>query len=106
MKTSLTVFSLIGACVALAACGGVAPDDVDTVSSELTGIEGEDIDYDDSAATGGASTSGSTYYVGSANGGVWKTTNCDGTGTGGGSTSCKGVYYPRVRTLLQAGDTR
>lgn len=113
MKTSLTLLALVAASAALTACGGVAPDDVDTTSSELTGVEPDEIDYDDRAGTGGASTSGNTYYVGSANGGIWKTTNGRATATGGApgtveragtaGSSTSGVTYGPVITIKPKG---
>jgi hypothetical protein len=94
MKSSLTLLALLAACNVVAACGGVAPDDIGTDQAALAGIEGEDIDaecsaeYDDigritkvicpGATEAGAAKpkpSGTTIYVGGASGGVWKTTN-------------------------------
>lgn len=132
MKTPVTLLALVTACAALSACGGVAPDDVDATSAELTGVEPDEIDCDadseytgtanggvwkttnfNRAGTGGGSTSGSTIYVGSSNGGVWKSTNCSTRGTGGtagtvdtvstGGSSTSGVTYGPVITVKPKG---
>ncbi len=45
------IFTLVLVPFALLACGGVATDDVGTVTDELTGVEPDEIDYDSETAT-------------------------------------------------------
>ena len=116
MKTSISLFALLTACTAVIACGGVAPDDLGTASSELTGVEPDEIDCDGTATATteydarGVTTSTTESplppkapadvdcrgtAVGSANGGIWKTTN--------GGTSANHRTYGPVITVKPKG---
>jgi hypothetical protein len=80
MNRALSLFALLAASTAGTACVAqvfdeIPADEIGTVASELTGVEPDEIDCE------------TAYYVGSANGGVWKTTDGSGQASAG-----NGVY--------------